>query len=536
MTDLHAPNILMIYPRFLAASFWDFRATCEAVGRRCVGAPLGLITVAALLPSQWNVRLIDRNAEELAESDLSWADLVMTGGMVVQQHDAREIIRMCNERGIPVAVGGPDVTSSPHVYADANFQVRGEAEGVMSDFVAALKGGAKEGIFEAPKFQVDVTKVPIPRFDLLNFRHYLQLGVQFSRGCPFTCEFCDIIELYGRVPRAKTSEQMLSELDALYRLGWRGLVEFVDDNLVGNKKALKGFLPLLTGWLAAHRQPFEFATEASINIADDDDLLRLLREANFFAVFIGIESPETDTLIAVRKKQNTRRDIAASIRKVYAAGITVAAGFIIGFDTEKSSVAKATAALIEDAAIPVCLVSLLAALPHTQLTRRLQNEGRLHPNHEMCVSTDGAHLALGLNFDTLRPRSEIIRDCQTLIRDIFHPTSYFGRVRRATKSLNVYRFRIATPIRQNPDLLVRILWYTIVRNPEIGMEVLKTVMHCLRHNPRSLRVVLRLSAMYLHLGPFSRYLVQLLERHVTADPGAWRQTAVAPQPRLVSAT
>jgi radical SAM superfamily enzyme YgiQ (UPF0313 family) len=475
--------------------------------------------VAALLPAQWNVRLIDRNAEELTEADLSWADLAMTGGMVVQQHDTLEIIRICKQRGLPVAVGGPDVTASPHVYANANFQVRGEAEGVIGDFINALNEGAKEGVFESPKFQVDVTKSPIPRFDLLNFSYYLQVGVQFSRGCPFTCEFCDIIELYGRVPRAKTNEQMLRELDALYRLGWRGLVEFVDDNLIGNKKALKAFLPELTRWLAAHRQPFEFGTEASINLADDDELLHQLREANFHTLFIGIESPEADTLIAAKKKQNTRRDIAADIRKIHAAGMTVMAGFIIGFDTDKSGVVRATMNLIEDAAIAVCLVSLLAALPHTQRIRRLHIEGRLHPNYEMCVSSDGTHLGLGLNFDTLRPRSEIIRDCQMLVREIYHPQRYFARVRQVTMSLDVYRFRTGSP-RRNLELFLRTVWHTIVLNKETRLEVLKTLMHCLRYNPRSLRAVLKLSAMYLHLGPFSRYWTQTLEQHVAARPGA----------------
>ena len=238
MARMRARNVLMVYPRFVADSFFNFRAACEAIGRRSAAAPLGLITVAALLPPEWSVRFLDRNVEELTERDLAWADLVMTGGMIVQQRDTLDIIRMCRARAIPVAVGGPDATSSPHVYREADFQVIGEAEDIVADFVAALDGGAEHGVFEAAKFQIDVRKSPIPRFDLLKLENYLSVGVQFSRGCPFTCEFCDIIELYGRVPRTKTNDQMLAELEALHRLGWRGMVEFVDDNLIGNKKAL----------------------------------------------------------------------------------------------------------------------------------------------------------------------------------------------------------------------------------------------------------------------------------------------------------
>ena len=246
-------NVLLIYPRFAGGTFWNFAATCEVFGARYPAAPLGLITVAALLPSAWAIRLVDRNAEELTDGDLEWADLVMTGGMLPQQHDTLEIIDICRARGKPVVVGGPGVTSSPHIYGRADFRVLGEAEGIIDKFIAAWEAGATEGVFEAEKFQVDVTKSPIPRFDLLKFDHYLHIGVQFSRGCPFNCEFCDIIELYGRVPRAKTNAQMLAELEALYRLGYRGHVDFVDDNLIGNKKAVRSFLPDLRTWLERAR-------------------------------------------------------------------------------------------------------------------------------------------------------------------------------------------------------------------------------------------------------------------------------------------
>ena len=221
---------------------------CEVWGAKCVAPPLGLITVAALLPPDWSVRLVDRNAKNLTDDDIDWADMVMTGGMLPQQIDALKVIDRCQKGGKTVVVGGPDVTSSPEIYDRADMLVLGEAEGVIDRFIDAWIGGARSGLFEAEKFKVDVKQSPIPRFELINPKDYLYLGVQFSRGCPFNCEFCDIIELYGRVPRSKTNAQMLAELETLYQRGYRGHVDFVDDNLVGNKKALKIFLPALIQW------------------------------------------------------------------------------------------------------------------------------------------------------------------------------------------------------------------------------------------------------------------------------------------------
>src|SRR6476620_9041240 len=409
MAGMRARNVLMVYPRFVADSFFNFRAACEAIGRRSAAALLGLISVAALLPPEWSVRFLDRNVEELTERDLAWADLVMTGGMIVQQLDTLDIIRMCRARAIPVAVGGPDATSSPHVYREADFQVIGEAEDIVADFVAALDGGAEHGVFEAAKFQIDVRKSPSPRFDLLKLENYLSVGVQFSRGCPFTCEFCDIIELYGRVPRTKSNDQMLAELDALYDRGYRGHVDFVDDNFIGNRKNLRPLMPRLKQWLEEHDYPFEFSTEASINIADDDDMLQAMKDANFFGIFVGIESPDPETLVQMRKKQNTKRNIAESVHKIYRYGMLVTAGFILGFDTEKVSVAQSMTDFIEECCVPICMVGLLYALPGTQLTRRLAKEGRLHEGHDIMRAEQSGHqCTLGCNFDTKRPLRDIL--------------------------------------------------------------------------------------------------------------------------------
>ena len=398
-------NVLLVFPRFNPNSFWSFKGACEVWGARCPAPPLGLITLAGLLPSPWNLRLVDRNAEELTDSDLDWADLVMTGGMLPQQLDTLALIELCRARGKPVAVGGPDPTSSPHVYEKADFRVLGEAEGIIDQFIEEWTRGGTKGIFEAKKFTADVTRSPIPRFDLLNLEHYLYVGVQFSRGCPFNCEFCDIIELYGRIPRTKTNEQMLTELDTLYRMGYRGHVDFVDDNLIGNKKALKRFLPVLQEWQKERGYPFKFSTEASINLSDDVELLRMLRDANFFAIFVGIESPDTDTLVSAQKKQNTRRSLAESVHKIYGAGMFVLAGFIVGFDTEKDRVADGMVDCIMATGVPVAMVGLLTALPNTQLSRRLKSEGRLHSDFDVIGERHGDQCTGGLNFVTRKASS-----------------------------------------------------------------------------------------------------------------------------------
>jgi radical SAM superfamily enzyme YgiQ (UPF0313 family) len=532
-------NVLMIYPRFAGGTFWNFAATCEVFGARYPATPLGLITVAALLPPAWPVRLVNRNTEELADGDLAWADLVMTGGMLSQQHDTLEIIAICRAHGKPVVVGGPAVTSSPHIYAGANFRVLGEAEGIIDKFIAAWEAGATEGLFEAEKFTVDVTKSPIPRFDLLKFDQYLYVGVQFSRGCPFTCEFCDIIELYGRVPRAKTNAQMLTEIEALYRLGYRGHVDFVDDNLIGNKKAVRSFLVDLRTWLDEHDYPFEFTTEASINLADDTRLLQAMNEANFVGVFVGIESPDTDTLIETKKKQNTRRSLVDSVHKIYAAGLFVHAGFIVGFDTEKNAVADTMVDFIEDAAIPVCMVGLLYALPNTQLTRRLEREGRLYPEPDVVPKGNVDQCTHGLNFDTLRPKQAILLDYKRVLERIYDPVAFAGRLRRLAGMLDNSKRKRQT---RADDARRRfgaseILHRIITNLPEPRAMFRQTLAECMSINPRSARWIMALMGLYLHLGPFSRYVIQQIEQKIEEiekdgfDP---RRSTEPPRPALVS--
>ena len=520
-----ATNVLLVFPKFNMHSFWNLREFCEIFGARCPSSPLGLITVAALLPPQWNIHLINRNAEELTDSDLAWADLVMTGGMLPQRVDTLLLIDLCHAHGKPVAIGGPDVTSSPDAYHAADFRILGEAEGIIGQFIAAWSSGVRAGCYEAEKYQVDVTMSPIPRFDLLKLKHYIYIGVQFSRGCPFNCEFCDIIELYGRVPRAKSNEQMLAELEALYRIGHRGNVDFVDDNLIGNKKALKRFLPELRKWQEARGYPFHFSTEASVNLADDVQLLQMMREANFFAVFVGIESPDTETLISAQKKQNTRRSLADSIHKIYAAGIYVIAGFIIGFDTERGSVGSAMIDCIEATSIPVCMVGLLTALPRTQLTQRLAKEGRLLPFR----AEPGDQCTDGLNFVTLRPRRDVLFDFKLVLEGVYRPEPFFARVRKVGLALrpsnHPRKFSLSGRAR-NLMRLGRLAWRMSARGPEVRRQFWSVLFDCARNNPAAMAQVGGMIGFYLHLGPFAKLLIAELDRQIDAIDNENSQSAV----------
>lgn len=507
------PRCLFVYPEFRSQSFWNYRSTCQLAGARYPAAPLGLITVAALLPPEWPVQLVDCNVEELADSDIDGADLVFTGGMIAQQSATLELIERLRARGKTVVVGGPDATSSPHLYSGADHLVLGEAEVTLPRWSADFAAGRAERVYHAGDEKADVSTSPVPRFDLLKFDRYLHVGVQFARGCPFMCEFCDIIELFGRKPRLKAPEQMLAELSRLHELGYRGHVDFVDDNFIGNKRDVKKFLPLLREWLEAHRWPFEFTTEASVNLADDDELLALMRDVGFFAVFVGIESPDEATLRATQKLQNTKRSLAASLRKLYSYGIFVNTGYIVGFDTEQGGVARGVLELIDASAVPVNMVGLLFALPNTQLQRRLAREGRLLDDFEIAAADAGDQCTGGLNFVTARPRVDVLRDYRQIIETAYAPAAYFDRVLRVGTELDCRSKRVRVPLRRTLlDLrsFARLVWRMGVRSHYRGV-FWGTLRKLAWRNPRGLRYSIALMALYLHLGEFSRFLVRRLD-------------------------
>ena len=521
-----APRVLMVFPRFDANSFWCFKEPAELHGAKYSAPPLGLITLAALLPASWQLRLIDCNTGELTEDDVRAADLVLTGGMLPQWPSTTAIIALCNRLGVPVCVGGPSPTSTPEIYEAADFRVIGEAEGIIHEFIGAWERGERSGTFTAEKFKADVTKSPAPRFDLLNFRDYIYIGVQFSRGCPFTCEFCDIIELYGRSPRTKTVAQMLGELERLHALGYRGHVDFVDDNLIGNKKAVKLFLPHLIAWQKARGYPFRFSTEASLNLADDAELLGMLRQANFFVVFIGIETPDEETLIHTSKKQNTRRSISESVHKIYAAGMFVTAGFIVGFDTETDAIGDAMIACVRDTAVPAAMIGLLTALPSTQLHRRLAKEGRLHSNDEWDREKPGDQCTAGLNFKTKRPRRQVLSDYKRILESVYDARAFFDRATRVGLALDRPRLpeeavqwrRIAHDVRT----FVRLCWRMSVGHRELAGPFWRMVATLALRNPRAFEFAMVNVVMFTHLYPFSHFVIETLGQQIAAiDDGSY---------------
>jgi hypothetical protein len=536
---------LLVYPEFRSESFWNYRETCGLMDAKYPAAPLGLCTVAAMLPSDWEVKLVDRNVETWDDSVIDWADIVLTGGMMPQQRDCIDVIRMVRRRGKPVIVGGPDATSSPHLYEEATHLVLGEGELTIPPFLADWAAGKAKKIY-TDGGKADMSTSPVPRFDLLKFDRYLHVGVQWCRGCPFNCEFCDIIELFGRVPRAKSPEQILAELQRLYDLGYRGHVDLVDDNFIGNKKLVKKFLPHLKQWLIERKWPFEFTTEASINLADDTELMKLMQEVGFFAIFVGIESPDEDTLVAMQKRQNTHRSIAESIHKIYAHGIFVNAGFILGFDTEKGSIARPMIECVEATGIPVNMAGLLTALPTTQLTRRLEAAGRLAKDFDVAPDSAGDQCTGGLNFVTTRPRADILRDYLEVIEAIYTPEAYFRRVRAVGEVLDSskrhFRPRLGFQLRELRGfarMIRRIGFSAETRGP-----FWRAILSCLLKNPRSVRYAGSLAALYLHFGPFAKFLAARIREDLKKEESApspvaaaaRRPVSIAPAPPVAAAT
>ncbi len=505
---------LLVSPRFSEFSYWNYREVCELIGARYPAAPLGLITVAALLPPEWTIRLLDLNVEEMDTALIDGADIVMTGGMVPQQLDLLALIDLCHARGKRIAVGGQDPTSQPEVYAAADYLVLDEGEMTIAKFLADLKAGATRGTYRSEE-KPDVTLSPTPRFDLLDLKKYLHVGIQFSRGCPFNCEFCDIIELYGRKPRTKAPHQVLRELECLYRLGYRGHVDFVDDNFIGNKKAVMAFLPELLTWSREHGFPFFFSTEATINLADDAKLLGMMEALDFRYVFVGIETPDEELLIRTQKKQNTRHPVVESVRCLNEHGMIVTAGFILGFDGETRGAAKGLVACIEAAGIPMAMVGLLTALPNTQLTRRLAREGRLPEGYSLQRPGEVDQATGGLNFIPSRPRAEILEDFASVVQRLYSPKPYFDRV------LTVAR-RLRRKTKQRGSLRGRWADVVALRGVISGLGFRRgTAWHfwrcflgVLMTRPRNWEPAMHLMALFIHFRKHTRFVLDALARNV----------------------
>ncbi|NRB07309.1 MAG: B12-binding domain-containing radical SAM protein [Richelia sp.] len=413
---------LLIYPIF-PKTFWSYEKILQLVDRKVLLPPLGLVTVAAILPQEWELKLVDRNIRPATEKEWEWADIVIMSAMIVQKQDLLDQIQEAKRRGKLVAIGGPYPTSTPQESqaAGADFLILDEGEITLPMFVSAIQKGETSGTFRATE-KPDVTTTPIPRFDLLEFDAYDMMSVQFSRGCPFQCEFCDIIVLYGRKPRTKTPAQLLAELDYLYKLGWRRGIFMVDDNFIGNKRNVKFLLKELKVWMAEHEYPFRFDTEASVDLASDPELMELMVESGFAAVFLGIETPDEDSLLLTKKFQNTRSSLAESVQAIIKAGLRPMAGFIIGFDGEKTGAGDRIVKFAEQADIPSTTFAMLQALPNTALWHRLAKEGRLRDKKDGNINQTTL-----MNFIPTRPLEDIAREYIEAFCTLYDPEKYLDR-------------------------------------------------------------------------------------------------------------
>ena len=519
---------LLVQPKFSVRNFWSFAESARAIGAKATAPPLGLLTVAALLPQHWSFRLVDLNVRDLTDVDWEEADIVCVGGMLSQQAGILDVIAEAKERGKYVAVGGADPTSQPDVYCEADARVLGEGEFSIPLWIESWRAGRPRGTFEAGGWP-DLTQSPVPRFDLIDFNDYIEVGVQFSRGCPFHCEFCDIIELYGRTPRVKTTDQFLRELKFIYELGYRGWVEIVDDNFIGNKRQVKPMLRELEKWSREKRYPFFFSTEASMNLADDLELLDLMRQVDFRFVFMGIETPDPDLLALTQKQVNTMKPIAERVQRVHDHGISVMGGFIIGFDGEKQGMDTAMIDCIDQTGILIAMVGLLVALPNTQLSKRLQRENRLlSPDHQEVADAEKPHVVLnhlsvdqmtgGLNFVTSRDRVEILTEYRNVIETIYDATVFMDRVLATAKRMKIQRRHL--PNWWEWKRTLRGLWSTakwMSANREIRWYYWRNFLRSFAMGFGPFEFAQTMAAIYIHFDSQSRYLQGELTNQINSS-------------------
>lgn len=419
-------NILLVYPKY-PNTFWSFKHILKFVLKKAAFPPLGLLTVAAMLPREWNKNLIDLNITELTDEQLKWADLVFISAMIIQKESAQEIINRCNLLGRKVVAGGPLFTSCYQEIKGVDHFVLNEAEITLPLFLHDLQQGAAKSLYYSSD-KPDIKKTPLPLWSLINFKDYATLAVQYSRGCPFNCEFCDIISLYGRIPRTKSVDQSIAELQALYDMGWRGAIFIVDDNFIGNKVNVKKLLPQLISWQRKYNYPFKFITEASIDLADDQELMQLMSAANFFKVFLGIESPHIDSLNECGKYQNSKRDLIEAVKIIQRHGLAVMGGFIVGFDSDPETIFESQIKFIQQVGIVTAMVGLLNAAPQSRLWHRLKAEGRLVADFTG-ENTDGS-----LNFIPKMDKGKLLAGYKKIMATIYSPKQYYQRINTFIKN------------------------------------------------------------------------------------------------------
>jgi radical SAM superfamily enzyme YgiQ (UPF0313 family) len=501
---------LLLYPQF-PQSFWSYDRYLQMAGLKALLPPLGIITVAAMLPEDWEIRFVDRNVESETDADWEWCDLVIVSAMMAQRMDFLALIRKGVALGKKVAVGGPYPTSIPQdaLEAGAQYLVLDEGELTIPMFLSAIAQGEPEGVFRSAE-KPDVTSTPMPRFELLKQKAYLTMSIQFSRGCPFNCEFCDIITLYGRKPRTKSPAQTLGELQRLYDLGWRGPLFIVDDNFIGNQRNVKLFLRELIPWMEARNYPFVLVTEASINLADDPELLDLMRRAGFFAVFLGIETPDEESLKGTRKLQNTRSPMIEACQKINDAGLMIFAGFIIGFDGEKTGAGERIQAFVEATRIHQPMLGILQAPPNTALWDRLEREGRLeYTTFDDRHSGDQNSL---MNFLPTRPKAEIAEEYVESIWTMYEPKNYLKRCLDHALNIadpSVNRQWSNFSLQQELMLFARVAWHQGMRRPGARLQFWRQLWIVFRRKPKLFDLYVSMCAEGEH---FFEYRVLAKER------------------------
>ncbi|MEY3825267.1 MAG: hypothetical protein RLZZ148_79 [Cyanobacteriota bacterium] len=516
-------RVLLIYPIF-PPTFWSYEKILALVNRKVLLPPLGLITVAAILPQEWQFKLVDRNIRDVSDSEWEWADLVLFSAMIVQKQDLLEQIQVAKQKGKLVAVGGPYPTSVPADVqsVNADFLILDEGEITLPMFVEAINRGEKSGIFRTTE-KPDVTITPVPRYDLLELDAYDSMSVQFSRGCPFQCEFCDIIVLYGRKPRTKSPEQLLKELDYLYDLGWRRGVFMVDDNFIGNKRNVKLLLQALKVWQEEHQYPFRFNTEASVDLAADGELMQSMVDCNFDAVFLGIETPDEESLQLTKKFQNTRSSLVETVDKIIRTGLRPMAGFIIGFDGEKTGAGTRIIDFVEQAAIPTALFGMLQALPNTALWERLEKEGRLRVNDRQDLNQSTL-----MNFIPTRPIEEIAQEYIQAFWTLYDEEVFLDRNYRCFLKLGAPTVKTAFKLPNWVDLraFLIILWRQGIKR-KTRWKFWHHFFGILKNNPKVLEHYLTVCAHNEHFGEYRQIVCQQIEAQLVNFQAQEKERKVA---------
>ena len=422
-------NVLLVYPKH-PDTFWSYKYALKFISKKASSPPLGLLTVAAMLPGNWEKRLIDMQVRPLEDKDLRWADYVFISAMCIQKQSAQQVISRCKARGVKTVGGGPLFTAMPEDFPDVDHLVLNEAELTLPLFLKDLERGKAQRVYTSDRW-ADIEQTPIPQWEMIDKRNYASMNIQYSRGCPFNCEFCNITVLYGQTPRTKSTNQIIAELNHLYQTGWRGSLFFVDDNFIGNKAKLKKhLLPVMGDWMQKMDYPFALATEASINLADDPELMGLMVRAGFDTVFVGIETPNEASLVECNKFQNKDRDLMACVKTIQKSGLQVQGGFILGFDNDPPSIFDRLTGFIQDSGIVTAMVGLLNAPRGTPLYERLVREGRL------LNDISGDHMDLSMNFIPKMNRELLLSGYQRILDTIYSPKCYYERIRRFLADYN----------------------------------------------------------------------------------------------------